>query len=112
MSGRFENRIGDPEFLRLFDCVTTEQSLLGEGVFSAAFDEMNFYHVVERSKQMPEGGTYDQAQMLYNRISRRLKSRTNQRGRMPGYLFIIGFRFPAGIELLPMLTFSESERKP
>ena len=78
-----------------YPVATTEQSLLGEGVFSAAFDEMNFYSVVERSKQMPEGGVYDQAQMLYNRLSRRLKSRMNQRGRMPGHLFMISSsRYP------------------
>ena len=89
------NEIRFPRGVICYPVATTEQSLLGEGVFSAAFDEMNFYHVVERSKQMPEGGVYDQAQMLYNRLSRRLKSRMNQRGRMPGHLFMISSsRYP------------------
>jgi len=89
------NEIRFPRGIICYPVATTEQSLLGEGVFSAAFDEMNFYQVVERSKQMPEGGTYDQAQMLYNRLSRRLKSRMNQRGRMPGHLFMISSaRYP------------------
>ena len=84
-----------PQGVVCYPVATTEQSMLGEGVFSAAFDEMNFYHVVERSKLMPEGGVYDQAQMLYNRLSRRLKSRMNQRGRMPGHLFMISSsRYP------------------
>ena len=51
------NEIRFPRGVIAYPVATTEQSLLGEGVFSAAFDEMNFYHVVERSKQMPEGGT-------------------------------------------------------
>ena len=84
-----------PRGVIAYPVATTEQSLLGEGVFSAAFDEMNFYSVVERSKLVPEGGTYDQAQMLYNRLSRRLKSRMNQRGRMPGHLFMVSSsRYP------------------
>ncbi len=83
-----------PRGVIAYPVATTEQSLLGEGVFSAAFDEMNFYSVVERSKLVPEGGTYDQAQMLYNRLSRRLKSRMNQRGRMPGHLFMVSSSYP------------------
>jgi hypothetical protein len=69
--------------------------MLGEGVFSAAFDEMNFYAIVEKSKQNPEGATYDQAATLYNRMSRRLKSRLNARGTLPGHLWMISSaRYP------------------
>jgi hypothetical protein len=92
---RIESELRFPKGVVAYPVATTEQSLLGEGVFSAAFDEINFYAVVERSKHMPEGGTYDQAQMLYNRISRRLKSRMNQRGRMPGHLYMMSSaRYP------------------
>src|SRR5580704_2524574 len=61
--------------------------MLGEGVFSAAFDELNFYPIVNNSKRLPEGGTYDEATVLYNRLSRRIRSRMNQRGRLPGHLW-------------------------
>ena len=44
------NEIRFPRGVICYPVATTEQSLLGEGVFSAAFDEMNFYAVVERSK--------------------------------------------------------------
>ena len=84
-----------PRGVVAYPVATNEQSMLGEGVFSAAIDEINFYKVVERSKNMPEGGLYDQAQVLYNRISRRLRSRMNQRGRMPGHLYMISSsRYP------------------
>jgi hypothetical protein len=78
-----------------YPVASTESSMLGEGVFSAAFDEMNFMPVVEHSKHQPEGGTYDHAVVLYNRLSRRIRSRMNQRGRLPGHLWLISSaRYP------------------
>nr|UXE44999.1 hypothetical protein Hi04_10k_c4039_00007 [uncultured bacterium] len=85
-------------FPRGVDCypvAAREQALLGEGVFSAAFDEMNFYAVVEKSRQHPEGGTYDQALQLYTKMSRRIKSRMNKRGMLPGHLWMVSSaRYP------------------
>ena len=64
-------------------------------MFSAAFDELNFYPIVSNSKRLPEGGTYDEATVLYNRVSRRIRSRMNQRGRLPGHLWLISSaRYP------------------
>src|SRR5215469_572975 len=50
---------------------------------------MNFYAVIEKSKQHPEGGTYDQAMQLYTKMSRRIKSRMNKRGLLPGHLWLV-----------------------
>jgi hypothetical protein len=84
-----------PRGIFAYPVAANEQALLGEGVFSAAFDEMNFYSVVEKSKKQPEGGQYDQATQLYNRMSMRLKSRMNQRGMLPGHLWMISSaRYP------------------
>jgi hypothetical protein len=84
-----------PRGIAAYPVAANETSLLGEGVFSAAFDEMNFYAVVEKSKQNPEGATYDQALTLYNKMSRRLKSRLNARGSLPGHLWMISSaRYP------------------
>lgn len=84
-----------PRGIFAYPLAASEQALLGEGVFSAAFDEMNFYTVVEKSKKQPEGGVYDQALQLYNRMSMRLKSRMNQRGMLPGHLWMISSaRYP------------------
>ena len=74
---------------------TTENALLGEGVFSTAFDEMNFMQIVDRSKKQPDGREFDQAHVLYNRLSRRIRSRMNQRGQLPGHLWLISSsRYP------------------
>jgi len=84
-----------PRGVSAYPVAANEQSMLGEGVFSAVFDEINFYTVVEKSKQNPEGTTYDQATTLYNRMSRRLKSRLNSRGTLPGHLWMISSaRYP------------------
>jgi len=66
-----------PRGVIAYPVAATEQSMLGEGVFSAAFDELNFYPIVSNSKRLPEGGTYDEATVLYNRLSRRIRSRMN-----------------------------------
>ena len=85
-----------PNNITCYPVAGNETSLLGEGVFSAAFDEMNFMAVVERSKANPEGGTYDQAVALYKRMKARLRSRLNARGRLPGKLWLISSaRYPS-----------------
>ena len=84
-----------PRGVFAYPVAASEQALLGEGVFSAAFDEMNFYAVVEKSKQHPEGGTYDQALQLYTKMSRGIKSRMNKRGLLPGHLWMVSSaRYP------------------
>lgn len=90
-----QTEIRFPRNVFCYPVAANEQSLLGEGVFSAAFDEMNFYKIVERSKLAPEGGTYDQAVTLYDKLSRRIRSRMNQRGRLPGHLWMVSSaRYP------------------
>src|SRR5215469_7021379 len=84
-----------PRGVFCYPVAAREQAILGEGVFSAAFDEMNFYAVIEKSKQHPEGGTYDQAMQLYTKMSRRIKSRMNKRGMLPGHLWLVSSeRYP------------------
>ena len=84
-----------PRGVFAYPVAASEQALLGEGVFSAAFDEMNFYAIVEKSKQHPEGGLYDQALQLYTKMSRRIMSRMNKRGMLPGHLWMISSaRYP------------------
>jgi len=84
-----------PRSVSCYPVAANEQAILGEGVFSAVFDEMNFYKITENSSLNPDGGTYDQAVMLYNRMSRRIRSRMNQRGRLPGHLWMVSSsRYP------------------
>lgn len=84
-----------PRGVFAYPVAATGQAILGEGVFSAAFDEMNFYAIVEKSKQNPEGGAYDQAVALYTKMSRRIKSRMNSRGALPGHVWLVSSaRYP------------------
>jgi hypothetical protein len=86
---KIRTEIRFPRNVTCYPVASNEQAMLGENVFSAVFDEMNFMPVVENSTQQPEGGTYDHAQTLFNRLSRRLRSRMNQRGRLPGHIWLI-----------------------
>jgi hypothetical protein len=91
-----ETELRFPRNIFAYPVAATEQAILGEGVFSAVFDEMNFYQIVEKSRQAPEGGTFDQAFALYNRMSRRIRSRMNKRGRLPGHLWLVSSaRYPS-----------------
>ncbi|MCK5615029.1 hypothetical protein KAR91_74895 [Candidatus Pacearchaeota archaeon] len=61
---------------------------LGENVFSAAMDETNFMEVVESSKQA-QGSHFDQAEVIYARLARRMKSRFLKQGKLPGMLIML-----------------------
>jgi hypothetical protein len=90
-----ESELRFPRGLIAYPVAANEQSILGEGVFSAAMDEINFYQHIEKSAQDPEGGNYDQAVVLYNKISSRIRSRMNQRGNLPGHLWMLSSsRYP------------------
>lgn len=92
---KIQSELRFPNAVNAYPVAANEQSMLGAGVFSAAMDEVNFFQVVEKSAQDPEGGTYDQALALYNKISSRIRSRMNQRGTLPGHLWIISSsRYP------------------
>lgn len=90
-----ETELRFPRNVFAYPVAASPQAMLGEGVFSAAFDEMNFYQVVEDSRKNPEGGEFDQAFALYNLMSRRIRSRMNKRGRLPGHLWLVSSaRYP------------------
>jgi hypothetical protein len=61
---------------------------LGMDVFSAAMDETNFMEVVESSRQA-RGMRYDQAEVIYASLARRMKSRFLKKGKLPGMLVMI-----------------------
>lgn len=62
--------------------------VLGMDVFSAAMDETNFMEVVESSRQA-RGARYDQAEVIYTSLARRMKSRFLKKGKLPGMLVMI-----------------------
>lgn len=62
--------------------------VLGMDVFSAAMDETNFMEIVESSRQA-RGARYDQAEVIYTSLARRMKSRFLKKGKLPGMLVMI-----------------------
>ncbi|WP_439813830.1 hypothetical protein [Zavarzinia sp. CC-PAN008] len=69
------------------------QAMVGQAIFAAILDEVNFMSVVENSKQVPGaaglGGYYDQAATVYTNIARRRKSRFTSRGMTFGQINVI-----------------------
>jgi len=72
-----------------YSATASEEGVLGEGTFSAGFDEANFMDVIEKSKRTVPGetGIYDQMQVVYNKLRDRITSRFLRRGKVPGHLW-------------------------
>jgi hypothetical protein len=69
---------------------STDSSALGLNVVSGAIDETNFMHKSRQSKQLgARKGIYDKAENLYAAIKRRMKSRFERHGSLPGILFLV-----------------------
>jgi len=86
---RFPNRI------IVKPVVGTVSGAIGHNVIGGLIDEINFGQVVQKSKQSAEGGTYDQAESLYNSLARRRESRFSKGGKLPGVLCLVSSkRFP------------------
>lgn len=66
---------------------STDTSVLGLNVIGAILDEANFQQRSKSPKRV--GEVIDRAQVLYTQIRRRMKSRFERNGRMPGKLFLL-----------------------
>jgi len=80
-----------PNHVWLVARATTDTSVLGLNIISAILDETNFMYR-NAGKQSSSGDRYgviDQAETLYNSIKRRMKSRFQSGGKLPGILFIV-----------------------
>jgi hypothetical protein len=63
-------------------------SLIAHAIISAIIDEINFFAYVEKSKQTPDGSTFDQADIVHRTTLNRRKSRFVSHGIMPGTICI------------------------
>ena len=100
-SGYFPNNFPlDPSFtkvmkfpnrIEVLPISSADTSALGMNVFGGAIDEMNFMSKVKKSKKKKysEDTTYDQAEVLYTTIIRRMESRFKSLGNLPGKLYLI-----------------------
>lgn len=66
---------------------TTDTSALGLNVVSALLDETNF--MPTKGKDAARMGYVDHAEMIYNSIQRRMKSRFQKKGKLPGMIFVV-----------------------
>lgn len=66
---------------------TTDSSALGLNVVSALLDETNF--MPTKGKDAARMGYVDHAEVIYSSIQRRMKSRFQKKGKLPGMLFVV-----------------------
>jgi len=67
---------------------SNDGSVLGLNVISCLLDETNFMPKASKG-QDPRFNLQDRAEVLYNAIQRRMKSRFERKGRLPGILFVV-----------------------
>lgn len=66
---------------------STDTSALGLNAIGALMDEQNF--LAPRSEREIKLGIADRAETIYNTIMRRMKSRFERHGKLPGMLFVV-----------------------
>jgi hypothetical protein len=71
--------------------MTSDGGAIGQNVIGGIIDEVDFMEVVQNSKKGNggQGGVYDQAKVIYESISRRIKSRFVNNGGQPGILCMV-----------------------
>ncbi len=69
--------------------VGTVSGTIGQNVIGGLIDEVNFMENVQKSKKSADGGSYDQADTLYNSMARRRESRFMHGGKLPGILCLV-----------------------
>lgn len=75
--------------------IGTDTGAIGQNVISGVIDELNFMAVIQQSKRSHDQGTYNQAMVVYEGITRRRKSRFSRGGALPGILCLVSSkRYP------------------
>lgn len=86
----FKSELVLPHNIYVVPISGTETAALGMNIFGGCLDELNFMRQVKKSKHTREAISYDQAEILYNTVTRRIKSRFMETGgRIPGKLFLL-----------------------
>lgn len=68
--------------------IGSDAGSIGQNVLGGLIDEVNFMAITEKSKRGRDG-KYDQAKVIYEGVSRRIKSRFVNSGGMPGILCLV-----------------------
>ena len=88
---KFRKVMKFPHLIEVLPISSADTSALGMNVFGAVIDEMNFMSKIKKSTRMLKYGEdeYDQAEVLYRTIIRRMESRFDRLGRLPGKVYLI-----------------------
>jgi hypothetical protein len=80
-----------PNRIEVMPISSADTSALGMNVFGGAIDEMNFMSKIKKSKRQThsQDQSYDQAEVLYTTIIRRMESRFRSLNELPGKLYLI-----------------------
>lgn len=85
---KLKKEIKFPSNILVIARATTDTSALGMNPIAAMLDELNFLRKLNKSSKTMAGQKYDQAEAIYNVIKRRMKSRFEKKGRLPGVMFL------------------------
>ena len=88
---KIKSELRFPQNIYVMPVGGTDTGAIGMNVFGGLIDEMNFMARVSDSVNVlhTHEEEYDQAERLYNAIIKRMKSRFNQYGSLPGKLLLI-----------------------
>jgi hypothetical protein len=80
-----------PHNITVMPISSADTAALGMNVFGGVIDEMNFMQKTKSKKKKALTGEeeYDQAKVLYNTIIRRMESRFDRLGVLPGKLYLV-----------------------
>jgi hypothetical protein len=80
-----------PKNIEVLPVGGADTAAIGMNVFGGAIDEMNFMATTTDSKKAAHrrDSDYDQAEQVYMQLIRRMKSRFQQKGKLPGKLLLV-----------------------
>lgn len=80
-----------PKNIEVLPVGGADTAAIGMNVFGGAIDEMNFMATTTDSKKSAHrrDADYDQAEQVYLQLIRRMKSRFQQKGKLPGKLLLV-----------------------
>lgn len=78
-----------PNKIQVAARASTDSAALGLNVFAAMIDESNFMQPIKKGSVDARVGGTDRAQFLYNQLIRRMKSRFQRHGKLPGMMIVV-----------------------
>jgi hypothetical protein len=80
---RYTIELRFPKNIVVKPAIASEKAILSEDIIAAVMDESNFLPIVEKSKRTPGREVFDQAEVIYEALRRRMESRFLKQGKLP-----------------------------